>query len=835
MSDKLTTKVPFRSDFFTSAGESAVNYDNWNKYFPYQLVILEVDGTGDSTVYKRTPWSYTLPISPQEMTISMPVAVNVQATLTGIVEQHGGAPFRNISMSGTTGIVNRRVPPSGEGIGDKILHGAGRVFGGTASALAGGIATATQAFGPSPLNVHDDNLTTEAHSSKNQIYELDTGYAQIRLMQRFIESYVAMKTAGAGTKQTTDGDVYDVHGSFDPQKIRLGLAIWKDEAVYLCSLTQFDIKRSASSPMEYMWSMQLKAWRRVAVEDGAPSWQTTVPFKKRDFALLNKILNGIKAVLSLINNLRDVISSVIKDLANFIGGIIREISNFIKSVTGVVKAISDFVNPQTWKDLGTSIGNEWNTVKRSITGLDYATRDLKAIFQANADIGIGNTGVRRDALTAAAVADVTQKAEASADHGAALQGMLADITPNQLRTLSNRSRDLMDTETARVAALTRQDWEDRRDQLQAFADQYAALVGIGDPTVSSTYGLPTVTPIRAATDDDYEALYAINNLSQALDSLAANKSIDAPEPTTLEYVAGLAQRSGIAFKIPASKYAVPFPYGFTLERLAVVYLGDVDRWHEIATLNGLSTPYIDEEGFALPLVVNADRNQIVVGDATNLYVNQTVYISGNGLDRIKRHITQIEEVGADDYVVTLDGDANLQIYTTYAQSKLEAFLPGTVNSRQSIFIPSDIPVDDFDTESSSIPGVDAFDPLLDIAGQDLLLTQAGDLAITSDGDCGIAIGLQNIVQTIRLALTTPLGTLLHHPEYGLKLQAGTSTADVTAQDLLSQVKSMFAADGTFTGVRSASVEKTGNATRITVEVGIAGVSKFIPISIDFKN
>ncbi len=855
-------------DFFTDAQDRFIDYEMWDKYYPYQLLVLEASGEGDELVYKRTKMFYTLPISPQEMNISMPIAVNTQATLTGIVEQHGGAPFRIITMSGTTGLVNRRATPDKPTAFQTGLHAVGTVFGGTANNIGRVARIAQNGFG-SALNVHTG--LSKNHNDEKKIFRKDTGYAQIRLLQRFIETYVAMKS-GKGDK-THESTTNSTH---DPKKLRLALAIWKDQAVYLCSLNQFDIKRSAQNPMEYMWSMQMKAWRRVSVEDGAPLLGDNHSlFKKRDFATLNAILKAVRAIAAIVATLRDVISSIVKDLTKFILGVIREISNFVKSVLGLLKSIADFVSPETWKTMGAQIAKEWESLKGSAS---EAALELMSAFDAvTAKTGgvarFAGPGSEADTVVNAAVDEITNLTEQNSEHYATLLSLLDRISLENLPGLDGRTKELIKTEEARILALTRRDWEERRDELRAFIAKYEALLGIGaqpsqveqggnlyvynyeTSTYITTEGEPdlnldqpytivenlldsatTITkPIRAATDDDYEAMYAMNGLAQALDSLSANKSIDAPEPSTLEYVAGLAQRSGIAFKVPTSKFAVPFPYGFSLERLALLYLGDIDRWHEIATLNGLQTPYVDEEGFTLTLLTNADRNQIVVGETTNLYVNQTVYLSGNGLDRTKRHITKIDEIGDNDFVVTLDGDPDLQQFTTYAESKLEAFLPGTVNSRQVIFIPSDVAAGDFDTESRAIPGVDAFDPLLEVAGEDLLLTTKGDLAITPDGDCGVAVGLQNIVQTVRLALTTPLGGLLHHPEYGIMLQSGMSTADVTAEELLAQVKKLFADDGTFTGVRSASVAKNGNSMVITIEVGIAGVSKFIPISVEIKN
>ena len=64
-----------------------------------------------------------------------------------------------------------------------------------------------------------------------------------------------------------------------------------------------------------------------------------------------------------------------------------------------------------------------------------------------------------------------------------------------------------------------------------------------------------------------------------------------------EFVSALAATSDIAFTIPNSKIQVPVPFGLTMEQIAMRYLGDPQLWLEIATLNDLREPYIDENGF----------------------------------------------------------------------------------------------------------------------------------------------------------------------------------------------------------------------------------------------
>jgi hypothetical protein len=76
--------------------------------------------------------------------------------------------------------------------------------------------------------------------------------------------------------------------------------------------------------------------------------------------------------------------------------------------------------------------------------------------------------------------------------------------------------------------------------------------------------------------------------------------------------------------------------------------------------------------------------------------------------------------------------------------------------------------------------------------------------------------------------------LLQHPEYGLSLPIGVSTADVDADEILKTATSMFSDDPMFSGVRSALVAKDGSVLKITLDVGVAGTSQFIPITVSIK-
>jgi hypothetical protein len=325
-------------------------------------------------------------------------------------------------------------------------------------------------------------------------------------------------------------------------------------------------------------------------------------------------------------------------------------------------------------------------------------------------------------------------------------------------------------------------------------------------------------------------MFALNNVVMEVSRLAVSGDINETGLSSMDFLAGLASRSGIAFRVPRSKFAVPFPYGHSLEQLATRYLGDPDRWFEIAALNGLRAPFVDEVGFDLTLLTNGVDNQVTVADSTNLYVGQPVWLNATTTSRTRRHITKIDKISSSMSVITLDGDADLDRYTTMSSATLHAFLPDTVNSEMMVYIPSDIEAEDTDFQTKAVPGLDVFDQLINAGGFDLLLTNDNDLAITPDGDCRLAVGLTNIIQTARIRLSVVQGTLNRHPEFGLPVKVGVSTADVDASTLLKSVQNLFADDPTFTGVTSASIRKVGPAVNIGMGVGIRGQSQVIPIT-----
>jgi hypothetical protein len=794
---------------------SFLDSNRWNQSFPYQLLVLDYENGSYSTVA-----TFTLPIPPQELTLATPFAITTTATLGGIVEQHNGAPIRMLSISGTTGVLPGK--PNLAALGNQTF--AQSIFAGTISSLTQAAlsvnqaALALQSLTNQGGTQQTPNVVTASETDQNGELANTTGYYQFRLMQQFLESYITAKKTDTG------------------RSLRLAFAIWKDQAVYLVTPVSFDVRRSQSSPWEYNFALQMRLWKRINLDNqGNQPLNTVAGANTRNPDFLQELLTVVATVQNAlqVQNLVDVLQAATGDAAVLLENI-RSISAWGKDQLGAVYNLADLPDQIVNNLKGSVVAIFSNpNLLPSAFNQDFQAQLLtlgvssgKAQTQLSNPGGVGqnlNTFVGQDA--ADPVNLIFSNPKENYSFFSSIRSGDISIPPGvQLQITAERNR---------VRQFRRIDFENFRDSMLQTASDFSDAVGAGDETYNRTFGRSgVINTTHLTTDDDYEVMFQLNSLIIQLDRLAAFNNLSAVPTNPMDFAAGFFQTAAIPFQSVPGKFAVPFPYQGTLERLAQQYLGDPDRWEEIAVLNDLRAPYVDEVGFDLPLLVNGNLNQVVVSDVTNLEVNQLVTLSSTTTSRTQRHILSITAISSNYFVLLLDGTADLGRFTTLGASSLHAYLPGTVNSQMTLYIPSakPPPVPEFDTPA--IPGLNPFQNYFNVGGVDVLLTSTGDLAVTPDGDCRQAIGLANIVQTIRLALNTPKGSLLHHPEYGFQVRPGTSVADLTATDLLNSTKDLFKGDPTFTGVRSAAIAITGPGAKISLGIGIAGANQIIPVTLD---
>ena len=151
--------------------QSKIYGTNWSEFFPYFFEMMLVDSDGKPQSLNPVHAFY-LPISPSELQIRTPFAIQVSATLKGIVEEHNAAPFQEISFSGTTGILPGDVRPTFPKLTNPSRF-AQSLFGGTFRAAGNLISNVTQLLGMS-------DSAPQGETSRNNLRA--TGYFQFHLL-----------------------------------------------------------------------------------------------------------------------------------------------------------------------------------------------------------------------------------------------------------------------------------------------------------------------------------------------------------------------------------------------------------------------------------------------------------------------------------------------------------------------------------------------------------------------------------------------------------------------------------------------------------------------------
>jgi hypothetical protein len=821
-----------KKDPFWEAVDAPTLKVNWNQVFPYQFLILErIGDQWRKSTDPRIPGPFTLPIPPQTLDIEMPFAAQVEVNQGGVVEQFSGAPIRDIVLTGNTGVLPLRGTVASP---QNIALSQSRIFLGTLNAVT---TIAQQPFATllgvrqTPNNVIEDSAF---QSEQPDSPGFATGYYQFLLLKRYLEWYAKKKTE---------------RGS---QNFTLAFAVWKEREVYLVTPLKFSVKRAAGKGLHYNYSISLRAWKRVILKDSGIGSLYGHQFAARDPNVYARVMNTIDIARRTLENGQAVLEAVRADINNIVFGSLRQVSLFVKDGLAFgytardlpFNLAADFKQP-ILERLGQQFNNqggngELPSASSIASALSIRPNDVQTDPKlAEVLEGLRNVSIQNQkSKTGAGVSTTQNKATAA-------KAMLVFEKPQdypsfwgaiKVDSLSLRPATVIKIEEQReaVRSLRREDFERMVNEMTQVLADLSSIGGAADATYDSIYGASSMPLKSAPSSADWEVMGALMDAIEAVQALAASSSINRQDNLrAIDIVAGLAKANGIAFTVPTSKYLVSFPYGYTLEKLAALYLGDPDRWPEIATLNGLKTPFVDEVGRIHDLVTNGNGSQVAVPTLEGYYVGQPVWLTAIGVLREKRRITKIDVLNPTLVLLTLDGVADLEKYKVALEANIQSFLPETVNSLQFIYIPSDEEVET-DWLTKSIPGVDFFDPMTRIGGVDLLLDQHGDLVIAPDGTTRLSVGLANLIQRVRIAVATPQGSLQRHPSFGFGVTPGSSTADVDVNQVAAAAKAFIGNEEGFTGVNKISVVKNGGSVILNMNVGIAGLAKEVPVSVKLR-
>jgi hypothetical protein len=843
----------------------AIDPDRWNKFYPYRLLVVDVSKPGKPQVvggnsFSRfggsittTPkerglnyvitqtanpgsWECVLPITPQQLRISTQYSINTSATMRGIVEEHNGVKFKMISASGTTGIWPRK-PSVGAGLAAPTSLGT--IFGGSleaAQGLIGNVNKVATIFSGNAPNKGSKNKTP----LNSEAGEFSTGYYQALYMGELLDRYVEAKK--------------------NPKNKgwRLVFDIPKQNQSFIVTPVAFESNQNERKPQEMLFSFQLKAWKRIDLQQDIKDNGGEIPTLNAN--LFQRIVGTIAETRRALGSATNLVKAVRSDFQKPFN-VLRQTSLAVKDTAGLAFAVIDLPR-QLVDDFNSTINSAWVTTSGAFKrGADQKTssqgdslvlrnpisnketsssQKAGSVISSVLDAQKVNEGLSSDQVASGALGSEAAARQQTDPMNQVFKNpeenfdLFNNITVNDLK-LNPAQKSAIDDELLRIRLLTVNDFRSFRAELVSLAHDIADNFGASDSTYTSVYGLstPKTRPI-AMTVEENEILQSLYEAIQCYDLLCSTKAYDdlnIQDP--LAFVGGLANESGIDFQDFSSKLLAPVPFGATIEEIAARYMGDSQRWLELATLNRLRSPYIDEVGYIYKMLSNAEGRQFNVDDTEgNLYVGQKILIISDSIPTISRKVVSVEKIGDLNYLVTVDGLPNLDVFQTSQNARIQGYLPGTVNSQNQIYIPTNLPAqaDDRTFDIVNVPTT----TLNKLAKVDFLLTDQSDLAINSIGDFRLATGLTNLIQALKLKIRTKRGTLLKHLQYGVGLTHGISVADIENGEIIKQLNAMISDDGRFSSISSINITLDGSTMKIDMVVKIANGTGVVPISFDIK-
>jgi len=288
---------------------------NWFRAMPYGFRFRDRRTGQDQILF--------LPISPQNLTIVTHYATNVITTLYGTVEEHSEQRYFDIQIEGTTGIAPRYTLPIdkksinslksmtsdgrssyGDGNGSRLSINAN---------LAGGFFSQTIGVVNRILGNAQDLLNGKESMNVTGIEnENNTGYAAFHRLYKLFLHYKA-DASGVSPRGAVNLNPRVINRE-DNSAHPLAFLNYKDNNAYDCVIQNFVLKRSASNPMLYNYSISLRAYNLRTID----AIKADIGgYKDR---LANLGLNGIQSN-TLLSSVTDTSKSVKQFAGAFLGGI----------------------------------------------------------------------------------------------------------------------------------------------------------------------------------------------------------------------------------------------------------------------------------------------------------------------------------------------------------------------------------------------------------------------------------------------------------------------------------------------------------------------------------
>ncbi len=392
---------------------------------------------------------------------------------------------------------------------------------------------------------------------------------------------------------------------------------------------------------------------------------------------------------------------------------------------------------------------------------------------------------------------------------------------------------IVDKDIQRIVQLQKDDFYQMRERVRITHDKLTDSMGLGDETYNDLLDRVSGPQIISFKFQDFKVLESFIKLKNTITGLIPTKLVSDERSDPFANIRNALNNPSIPMQSYQTGFMVPFPAGGSLERLAAKYLGDSDKWMEIAVANGLAFPYVDEIGSKVMLLINGIGNSVIVplSESPNFGVDDEIFVGSSAVSRARRRIVKLEEdKNNDQLIITVDGKADMQNYLTTQRAFVFHYKRNTVNSDKFIMIPSAGTVG-FPINAQEPWFVKNLAQDMKSIGVDLALSSEDDLVFDSTADVQLVYGIASAAQAANLKVKVKTKELLRNPLFGIEEIAGKfKNNEISNSLLLLLIETAMGGDDRFDGTDGFGYTLTNTSIFINASIKLAGSDTSIPLT-----
>lgn len=735
---------------------------------------------------------FALPLTPQEITQVEKFATKIKPTLGGTTVNHSGNKYKDLVLSGTTGVH----PFKGSG-------GASRING-------------QAIFQPDELKYR-------------------SGYEVFIHFRNWIKSYVQTKAQGEEYKN-----------------YRMLFKNYRDWEFLIVEPLEFTMKRDASRPLLYNYNIKFRVLGHYKLPEVKRNFLDQVD---NALNVAKGAIETARGVFSrtqdIIRSTAGEVEGVIENM-RLLGLAVKAAQGIPLTASDVSTRIEqNFLSQRDalqllfkMKQTSNDLANDPSSFERAGVDLAGTPSDPKALANKYSLVG-GGASIRDPKL---------EFAKTKAQLGGAVSTVGVEEYPDAAKSqisLEQQNAALISRIELQNIRESVNDLKDRFADASGLSDDtYNSIFGF----ISSGDQQPDAENIDSEYEILYGFTQALEGID-ALLSTDEMFDVNSAQFSKASSNSG-ADNIGLgifSFPDPNAGFREGIvPVGSSLEDIAAVELGDSSRWTEIAELNGLKAPYIDLSNASK--VVNYKvryRGYWNPSDIQDLRISEYYLVaplpvpSGAWMGKANN---LAQYLGSDPTVPTnwrfivpplgtVFKDLSSDLFFELTQLGWDEIEPEALKSTE-VLRPGDtikIPTVGGGTPQTFIRGprdnrfLNELSPSEKGLGVDLRIKEDGDLDLTPSGDLNVAAGAANGAQMVVLKLLYEKGELKKHTDLGTQIKVGGKVPDIAT--LRTQILNTLLQDERITDVRNVNLRQNNSLLEITFDVYFRTIQTPVPINI----